>query len=258
MEGCPPPAVRPVRPGAPGRPDDGARPPPTASTRLPSPSPGRTPADAGRRGTERPRRPRARPREATACGSPPPAPVSYRGRGPAGAGGQPGRRRRERGLTQLLWVNALHMAGDAMVAVSLAGTSSSPPPPTPGAATRAVPPGDDGAVRPAGPGHRPGAGPAAARPALGARGKPRRPWGARAGDGRPLRRRLALPGGAGVRVLSKSHNVLRAAVVPRVLPPALSLTSANARLSVFGLVDGRCRRRTGVRGSRRCWGSAGA
>jgi hypothetical protein len=37
-------------------------------------------------------------------------------------------------------------------------------------------------------------------------------------------------------VLSKSHNVLRAAVVPRVLPPAMSLTSANARLSVFGLV----------------------
>jgi predicted MFS family arabinose efflux permease len=36
-------------------------------------------------------------------------------------------------------------------------------------------------------------------------------------------------------VLSKAHNVLRAAVVPRVLPPAMSLTSANARLSVFGL-----------------------
>ena len=36
-------------------------------------------------------------------------------------------------------------------------------------------------------------------------------------------------------MLSKAHNVLRAAVVPRVLPPAMSLTSANARLSVFGL-----------------------
>jgi hypothetical protein len=36
-------------------------------------------------------------------------------------------------------------------------------------------------------------------------------------------------------VLSKSHNVLRAAVVPRVLPQAMSLTSANARMSVFGL-----------------------
>jgi hypothetical protein len=43
------------------------------------------------------------------------------------------------------------------------------------------------------------------------------------------------PAALGVLVLSKSHNVLRAAVVPRVLPRAMSLTSANARLSVFGL-----------------------
>ena len=46
---------------------------------------------------------------------------------------------------------------------------------------------------------------------------------------------LLYPAALGVLVLSKAHNVLRAAVVPRVLPPALSLTSANARLSVFGL-----------------------
>jgi hypothetical protein len=44
------------------------------------------------------------------------------------------------------------------------------------------------------------------------------------------------PAALGVLVLSKAHNVLRAAVVPRVLPPAMSLTSANARQSVFGLV----------------------
>src|SRR4029453_16166736 len=43
------------------------------------------------------------------------------------------------------------------------------------------------------------------------------------------------PAALGVLVLSKSHNVLRAAVVPRVLPAAMSLTSANARMSVFGL-----------------------
>jgi MFS family permease len=43
------------------------------------------------------------------------------------------------------------------------------------------------------------------------------------------------PAALGVLVLSKSHNVLRAAVVPRVLPGAMSLTSANARMSVFGL-----------------------
>jgi hypothetical protein len=46
---------------------------------------------------------------------------------------------------------------------------------------------------------------------------------------------LLYPAALGVLVLSKSHNVLRAAVVPRVLPSAMSLTSANARMSVFGL-----------------------
>jgi hypothetical protein len=44
------------------------------------------------------------------------------------------------------------------------------------------------------------------------------------------------PAALGVLVLSKAHNVLRAAVVPRVLPPTLPLTSANARLSIFGLL----------------------
>jgi len=44
------------------------------------------------------------------------------------------------------------------------------------------------------------------------------------------------PAALGVLVLSKANNVLRAAVTPRVLPGRrLSLTSANARLSVFGL-----------------------
>jgi hypothetical protein len=42
----------------------------------------------------------------------------------------------------------------------------------------------------------------------------------------------------GVLVLSKGFNVLRGSVVPRVLPAAMSLTSANARLSVFGLAAG--------------------
>src|SRR3954447_16208555 len=50
---------------------------------------------------------------------------------------------------------------------------------------------------------------------------------------------LALyPAALGVLVLSKAFNVLRAAVVPRVLPPAMSLTSANARMSVLGLATG--------------------
>ena len=104
----------------------------------------------------------------------------------------------ESGLTQLLWVNALHMAGDAMIAVSLAGTLFF-------AAATGAQRGNVAlyllvTMAPfarAGAGHRPGAGPAAARPALGA-------WRA-ASLGRavlalvmaaPLRRPLALPGRA--------------------------------------------------------------
>jgi hypothetical protein len=48
---------------------------------------------------------------------------------------------------------------------------------------------------------------------------------------------LALyPAALGTLVLSKALGVLRAAVVPRVLPAGLPLTSANSRLSVFGLL----------------------
>jgi hypothetical protein len=142
----------------------------------------------------------------------------------------------ETGLTQLLWVNALHMAGDAMIAVSLAGTLFF-------AATTDAQRGNVAlyllvtmapfAVL------APVIGPALDRLQRGRR------W-AIAGShlGRTL---LALvmmrhfddfwlyPAALGVLVLSKAHNVLRAAVVPRVLPSAMSLTSANARLSVFGL-----------------------
>jgi hypothetical protein len=184
--------------------------------------------------------------------------------GPAGAGGQPkitvtrvavarsrqltaaaARRVRaasradgagESGLTQLLWVNALHMAGDALIAVSLAGTLFF-------AATTDAQRGNVAlyllvtmapfAVL------APVIGPALDRLQRGRR------W-ALAGShlGRAV---LALvmmshfddlwlyPAALGVLVLSKAHNVLRAAVVPRVLPAAMSLTSANARLSVFGL-----------------------
>jgi hypothetical protein len=142
----------------------------------------------------------------------------------------------ESGLTQLLWVNALHMAGDAMIAVSLAGTLFF-------TATTDAQRGNVAlyllvtmapfAVL------APVIGPALDRLQRGRR------W-AIAGShlGRTV---LALvmmrhfddfwlyPAALGVLVLSKAHNVLRAAVVPRVLPSAMSLTSANARLSVFGL-----------------------
>ncbi|MET0765267.1 MAG: MFS transporter [Blastococcus sp.] len=140
------------------------------------------------------------------------------------------------GLTQLLWVNALHMAGDAMIAVSLAGTLFFAAAAdaqrwnvalyllvtmAPFAVLASV------------------IGPVLDRLQAGRR------W-ALAGSlfGRAV---LALvmvahfediwlyPAALGVLVLSKSHNVLKAAVVPRVLPPTLSLTSANSRLSLFGL-----------------------
>ncbi|WP_233492568.1 MFS transporter [Blastococcus sp. TF02A-30] len=140
------------------------------------------------------------------------------------------------GLTQLLWVNALHMAGDAMIAVSLAGTLFF-------AATTDAQRGNVAlyllvTMAPF----------AVLAPVIGPlldklqRG---RRWALGASSlGRAA---LALvmathfddlllyPAALGVLVLSKAHNVLRAAVVPRVLPAAMSLTSANARLSVFGL-----------------------
>lgn len=142
----------------------------------------------------------------------------------------------ESGLTHLLWVNALHMAGDAMIAVSLAGTLFF-------AATTDAQRGNVAlyllvtmapfAVL------APVIGPALDRLQRGRR------WAIAAS----LAGRAALalvmaahhddlwlyPAALGVLVLSKAHNVLRAAVVPRVLPGAMSLTSANARLSVFGL-----------------------
>ncbi|HET6392957.1 MAG TPA: MFS transporter [Blastococcus sp.] len=142
----------------------------------------------------------------------------------------------ESGLTQLLWVNALHMAGDAMIAVSLAGTlffAASTDAQRGNVALYLLVTMAPFAVL------APVIGPALDRLQRGRR------W-AIAGShlGRAL---LALvmmrhfddfwlyPAALGVLVLSKAHNVLRAAVVPRVLPSAMSLTSANARLSVFGL-----------------------
>ena len=143
----------------------------------------------------------------------------------------------ETGLTQLLWVNALHMAGDAMIAVSLAGTLFF------AAATGAqrgnvalylvVTMAPFAVLAPV-------IGPALDRLQRGRR------W-AIAGCmvGRAMLavvmaahfHDLALyPAALGTLVLSKSLGVLRAAVVPRVLPPGLPLTSANSRMSVFGLV----------------------
>jgi hypothetical protein len=44
------------------------------------------------------------------------------------------------------------------------------------------------------------------------------------------------PAALGMMVLSKSFTVLKAAVTPRVVPPEITLSKTNARLTVFGLV----------------------
>ncbi|MGY1747365.1 MFS transporter, partial [Blastococcus sp. SYSU D00695] len=143
----------------------------------------------------------------------------------------------ESGLTQLLWTNAMHAAGDAMIAVSLAGTLFFA---AAGDAQRSnvalyllVTMAPFAVVAPV-------IGPLLDRMQRGRR------WAmAACSFGRAL---LALvmaahfddfllyPAALGVLVLSKAHNVLRAAVLPRVLPGAMSLTSANSRTSVFGLL----------------------
>jgi MFS family permease len=46
------------------------------------------------------------------------------------------------------------------------------------------------------------------------------------------------PAALGKMVLSKSFMVLKAAVTPRVLPPEITLSKTNARLTVFGLAAG--------------------
>lgn len=143
------------------------------------------------------------------------------------------------GLSGLVTVNALHAAGDAMIVVSLAGTLFFVAPADAQRGNVAlyllitvVP----FAVL------APVLGPVLDRVQSGRRWALAASLGGRAllavsmsafYDG------LALyPAALGALVLSKGFNVLRAAVVPRVLPVALPLTSANARLSVFGLAAG--------------------
>ncbi|SHN71331.1 hypothetical protein SAMN05660350_01882 [Geodermatophilus obscurus] len=141
------------------------------------------------------------------------------------------------GLARLLWVNALHMAGDAMIVVSLAGTlffaATTDAQRSNVALYLLVTMAPFAVVAPV-------IGPLLDRLQRGRR------WALAVSQlGRAA---LALgmaahfddlwlyPAALGVLVLSKAHNVLRAAVIPRVLPGAMSLTSANARTSVFGLL----------------------
>ncbi|WP_326566535.1 MFS transporter [Amycolatopsis rhabdoformis] len=47
---------------------------------------------------------------------------------------------------------------------------------------------------------------------------------------------LLYPAALGMMVLSKSFTVLKAAITPRVVPPEITLSKTNARLTIFGLV----------------------
>jgi MFS family permease len=47
---------------------------------------------------------------------------------------------------------------------------------------------------------------------------------------------LLYPAALGFMVLAKSYGVLQAAVIPRVLPPGITLVKTNSRLTTFGLV----------------------
>lgn len=49
---------------------------------------------------------------------------------------------------------------------------------------------------------------------------------------------MLYPAALGTMVLSKSFDVLRAAIAPRVLPEGITLAKTNARLTVFGLAAG--------------------
>ncbi len=143
------------------------------------------------------------------------------------------------GLSGLLWTSALNTAGDALIAVSLAGTLFF------AAAVDAqrsnvalyllITVAPFAVVAPL------------LGPALDRLQRGRRATLAASLVGRALLcwimaanyDNFALyPAALGAMILSKGFGVLRASVVPRVLPPQLPQVAANARLSIFGLVAG--------------------
>jgi len=143
------------------------------------------------------------------------------------------------GLSGLLWTSALNTAGDALIAVSLAGTLFF-------AAVGDAQRGNVAlyllvTVLPF----------AVVAPLLGP-ALDRLQRGRRAALAASLLGRALLawimaanydnfalyPAALGVMILSKGFNVLKAAVVPRVLPEKMGLVAANARMSIFGLAAG--------------------
>jgi len=143
----------------------------------------------------------------------------------------------ESGLTRLIWAHCAHYAADAMIAVCLAGTiffsAARSEQRTQVALYLLVTMAPFAVVAPL-------VGPALDRLQRGRRlalaatavGRALLAWimAAQFGNGFAL-----YPAAFGALVLSKSYAVLRGACLPRVLPPRMTLVSANARLSMFGL-----------------------
>lgn len=145
----------------------------------------------------------------------------------------------ESGLTGLIWTHALNVAGDALIAVSLAGTlffaAAAGEQRTNVALYLVVTMAPFAIVAPI------------IGPALDRLQKGRRLALAATMGGRAILAAIMAanfdnfalyPAAFGALVLSKAYGVLRGAVVPRVLPGEMTLVMANSRLSIFGLLTG--------------------
>lgn len=145
----------------------------------------------------------------------------------------------ESGLTGLIWTHALNVAGDALIAVSLAGTlffaAAAGEQRTNVALYLLVTMAPFAIVAPI-------IGPALDRLQRGRRWAMAATMGGRAVLAVVMAANydnFALyPAAFGALVLSKSYGVLKGAVVPRVLPGEMTLVTANSRLSIFGVVTG--------------------
>ena len=143
------------------------------------------------------------------------------------------------GLTGLIWTHALNVAGDALIAVSLAGTlffaAAAGEQRSNVALYLLVTMAPFAVVAPI-------IGPALDRLQRGRRWALAATMGGRAVLAWIMASNydnFALyPAAFGALVLSKSYGVLRGAVVPRVLPGDMTLVTANARLSIFGIITG--------------------